>query len=126
MGHKIKGLRKNFFRDRQNSDFEEWDGVLNQAKEYANLAYLVGLLGEIPSFIARMEQIRKRNAYVRSVLEHQPDPSRAMSGRFCGDQDKDSYKDLDWGSCKSGAKRDASGWRGFEKESSLALFHLAA
>ena len=126
MGHKTKGLRKYFYRDRQHEDYRECDGILNQAKEYANLAYLVGLLGEIPQFVARMEQIRKCNAYVRSLLEYHPDPIKAMSGRFCGDPDRDSGKDLDRGSLQLGAGRNASCRGSFTSARSVGLFHVAA
>jgi len=126
MGHKTKGLRKNFYRDRQHSDYRECDGILDQAKEYANLAYLVGILGDLPQYVQRMDQIVKSNAYVRCVLEYHPDPILAMSGRFCRDTDRDSGEDLDRGGLQSGSGRDASGWGSLAPEGSVGLFHVAA
>jgi len=126
MGHKTKGLRKNFYRDRQHEDYRECDGILDQAKEYANLAYLVGILGAIPKYVQRMEKIVKSNAYVRSVLEHHPEPILAMSGRFCGDPDRDSGEDLDRGSLQFGTRRDAGSWGSLATEVTGGVFHIAA
>jgi len=124
MGHKTKGLRKNFYRDQTAGELAVCDGILTEAKEYANLAYLVGIIGEIPQYVQRMEQIRKRNAYVRSVLERHPDPIRTMSGRFCGDPDRDSSEDLDRGSLQSGACGNASRWGSFEEEGVVGFSHV--
>lgn len=126
MGHKIKGLRKNFYRDQTAGELAVCDGIIDQAKEYANLAYLVGILGNLPQYVQRMEQIFKANAYVRSLLEYHPDPLRAMSGRFCGDPDRDSASDLDRGSLQFGAGWDAGGRGSREAEGSVGLFHIAA
>ena len=118
-----KRIRK-YRRNRKKIDGAKFDGFINQAKEYANLAYLVGILGDIPQYVQRMDQIVKSNAYVRSVLEHHPDPIRALSCRFCGVPDRDSGEYLDRGSLQSGACGNASRWGSLAAEGVVGLFHV--
>lgn len=125
MGHKTKGLRKNFYRDRQRRDYEKQDGILNTAKEYANLAYLIGIFGKIPSYVARMEEIYKSNAYVRSVLEYHPDPLLAISGRFRGDPDRNSDQDPYRGGMQSERDWNANGGGSRAEKETIGVFHFA-
>lgn len=124
-GVPAKRVRK-YRRNGNRIDGAKFDGIINQAKEYANLAYLVGMVGAVPAYLERMEQIRKSNALVRDLLEHHPDPIIAMSGRFCGDPDRDSSEDLNWGSLQFGTGGHASRRGSRAPEGAVGLFHLAA
>jgi len=127
MGTYTRERKKHYRKNGKAIDDALFHGILNQAKEYANLAYLVGLLGDIPAYLERMEQIRKCNAYVRQLLEYHPDPLLAMSGRFFRDPHRDGAQDFDRGGGGSGRDRDAGcGGSGTETKYCFGLFHFAA